>query len=112
MSLQAPLRKQNAVNAGAKGDFSGEPKGSTPTKTANADVNKKIHQGAVAGNIKATDKPITTGVRNLDEKLIFKSLSPNLTRIIEVRTEIAESKSAENPCLIIAKIKGAESIIT
>lgn len=111
-SFQQRIAKQIATDAGTNGDFSGEPNGKTHTKTANADVNTKIHQGAVAGNIKATDKPIIIGVKNLDEKSIFKSFSPNLTKTVLVIIETRESVSAATPFLLIAKIKRAESIIT
>ena len=79
-SFQQRIAKQIATDAGTNGDFSGEPNGKTHTKTAKAEVNTKIHQGAVAGNIRATDKPITIGVRYLDEKSIFNNFSPNFTK--------------------------------
>ena len=66
----------------------------TQGNDANADVNTKIHQGAVAGSIKATDKPITTGVKSLDEKGVFNIFSPNLATRIQVITEISAKKSA------------------
>ena len=71
-----------------------------------------MYAKAVAGNIKATDNPITIGVKNLDEKSIFKSFSPNLTKSVLVITETRERLSAIIPLLLIAKIKRAKSIIT
>ncbi len=93
-SFQQRIAKHIATDAGTKGAFSGEPNGNTQTKIANADVNTKIHQGAVAGSIKATDKPITTGVKSLDEKGVFNIFSPNLATRIQVITEISAKKSA------------------
>lgn len=111
-SFQQRVAKHIATDAGTNGAFSGEPKGNTHTKTAKAEVNRKIHQGAVDGSIKATDKPITIDVKNLDEKSIFNNFSPNLINNKLVIIEMNARKRAEAPSLVTAKIKGAESIIT
>ena len=110
-SFQQRIAKHIATDAGTKGAFSGEPKGNTQTKTAKADVNTKIHQGAVAGNIKATDNPITIGVKKRDEKSIFNNFSPSFTKTALVTTEMRERAKAVAPLLLTAKTKRAESII-